>query len=189
MVPDDHFTAALYESYGLVIEPGILDLGLIPGALRSLAIQAIGREDIVGFLGYASNELSIQIVVANAEQLRDRGLLERAIVTALIATRTANFRDYPRIRELLRFADRERLLAGGDVRPPSRGPFTLYRGVGGKGPARRVRGYSWTSKRETAEPANPKDTGARDLSPVSFRSGSTPRLQGTHLFLLPSSQL
>jgi hypothetical protein len=47
---------------------------------------------------------------------------------------------------MFRVADRARLRAAGDPLPEP--PFTLYRGVAGRGPARRVRGFSWTASRE-----------------------------------------
>jgi hypothetical protein len=46
-------------------------------------------------------------------------------------------------------ADRTKLRAAGDPLPGA-GPFTVYRGVAGRGPARRVRGLSWTDDVEKA---------------------------------------
>ena len=47
-------------------------------------------------------------------------------------------------------ADSERLRACGDPLP-GHGPFTIFRGVAGRGSARRVRGLSWTGSQERAE--------------------------------------
>jgi hypothetical protein len=46
-------------------------------------------------------------------------------------------------------ADKDRLRAAGDPLPGP-GPFTLYRGVAGRGSKRRVRGMSWTGSIERA---------------------------------------
>ena len=53
------------------------------------------------------------------------------------------------LRGLLADADPHRLRAAGDPLPGP-GPFTLYRGVHGRGPARKVRGLHWTSSPSTA---------------------------------------
>ena len=46
-------------------------------------------------------------------------------------------------------ADHEKLIQAGDP-VPDQETFTVYRGVGGNGRARRVNGYSWTSSFDTA---------------------------------------
>ena len=53
------------------------------------------------------------------------------------------------LRKLFDRADRDRLRAAGDP-IPGVGPFTIYRGVGGRGRARHVRGLSWPASRERA---------------------------------------
>ena len=77
-------------------------------------------------------------------------MYEQAVLIALTTTRTNN-RRFPlrELRQLILEADRERLLAAGDPLPGA-GPFMLYRGVAGRGPARRVRGVSWTASKEQA---------------------------------------
>ena len=52
------------------------------------------------------------------------------------------------MRCLFRVADRARLRALAP--PPGPGPFTLYRGVAGQAPRRRIRGFSWTDDPERA---------------------------------------
>lgn len=126
------------------------DLHLFPEGLRQMAADELEAGDVCGFLCRASNELSVPIVRLNVVPLRDRGLLERAIVDAVVASRLNNRHYYGMIDSLVACADRERLLAAGDPLPGP-GPFQLYRGVGGRGPARRIRGYSWTSDRRVAE--------------------------------------
>jgi hypothetical protein len=127
-----------------------LDLSLFPENLKQMAVTSLLERDVLGFLCRATNELSIDIVSLNAEPLRDLGLLEVAIAEALIATRLNNRRHYRQVQTLIRSADRTRLLNAGDPLPGT-GPWTVYRGVGGKTIARRIRGYSWTTDLAVAE--------------------------------------
>lgn len=128
-----------------------MDLSLFPENLRDMAAKELAAGDVLGFLSRASNELSIKIVFENIRALKSRGLLERAIRCAVTATRTNNRLDeHPMLKVLLASADRTRLLEAGDPLPHA-GPWRLYRGVGGKGGARRVRGYSWTMDRNVAD--------------------------------------
>jgi hypothetical protein len=53
------------------------------------------------------------------------------------------------LRCMFALADKSRLRALGDALPGP-GPFTIYRGVAGKGASRRVHGISWTASQETA---------------------------------------
>jgi len=73
-----------------------------------------------------------------------RGRYESALIYALTAPRT-NLAHVPRsvLALLIENADRAALRAAGDPLPHP-GPFTVYRGVAGRGGARRVRGLSWT---------------------------------------------
>lgn len=54
------------------------------------------------------------------------------------------------LKALFHAADRARLLAVGHPLPAS-DSYTLYRGVAGRGAARRITGLSWTRSRERAE--------------------------------------
>lgn len=75
---------------------------------------------------------------------------EKSLLIALTSTRVNNFHVQKHMLERLFYvADREKLMGAGDPMPGP-GPFTLYRGVSGRGPARRKRGHSWTSDREKA---------------------------------------
>lgn len=128
-----------------------MDLWLDPISpeLRQDAVEAFERGEL--FLGLASNMESLALVYMNAMALLDRGMYERALLDAFIAARTNNHH-FPvdMLRDLFSWADRGRLLAAGDPLPEG-DSFTLYRGVAGRGPARRVRGMSWTADRDRAQ--------------------------------------
>jgi hypothetical protein len=122
----------------------------IPVGLREAAVAALDREDVVGFLTKASNDAGLSLVAKNVGELTERRLYEPALLHAWVGTRTNHIRCPMRvIRGLFEAADRERLRASGDPMP-GEGPFTVYRGVAGRGPARRVRGISWTASLERA---------------------------------------
>jgi hypothetical protein len=97
---------------------------------------------------YEVDHLSLDLVRDNATLLQRRGLYERALLRAFIDTNHATF-SLSDLRQLFETADRARLRAAGDPLPGS-GPFTLYRGVAGQEPHRRVRGLSWTSTLDQA---------------------------------------
>ena len=117
----------------------------IPVALRDMAVECLNRGDVDGFLFKASNEYSLELVFCNTPLLWKLGLYETALLAAFDDTRTNN--SCYRLRELrglFEQADPARLRALGDPLP-SPGPFTLYRGVAGRGSRRMVAGLSWTS--------------------------------------------
>lgn len=126
-------------------------LNPIPLGLREKACQKLETADISGFLLAASNEHGLHLVFHNQHLLAERGLYEKALLDAYIGTRTNN-RNWGAayLESLFAFANRDRMLAAGDPLP-GRGPFTLYRGVAGRGRTRRVRGYSWTASIEDAQ--------------------------------------
>ena len=73
-----------------------------------------------------------------------------ASMEALTGTRTNHHRwSLGILMLLLERADRDRLRPAG-APLPGPGPFTLYRGVHGRGAARKVRGLRWTSSPSTA---------------------------------------
>jgi hypothetical protein len=51
---------------------------------------------------------------------------------------------------MLNIADRKKLQSMGDPLPENKDTYTLYRGIAGKGAARRKYGHSWTGTLETA---------------------------------------
>lgn len=122
----------------------------IPVDLRDVAMADLDAGDVELFLFRANNEASLSLVYRNQAALRARGLYERALLNAFVATRTNN-RRWPldTLASLFVVADVERLRAAGDPLPGP-GPFTVYRGVAGRGRARRVRGISWTLSLEKA---------------------------------------
>ncbi len=133
-----------YENETLLLEP-------IRPKFRYKAIAALEEGNSTGFLIGASNEDSLSLVYKNIFLLRDRGLYEKTLLDAFIATRTNNHGcRLDTLRLLFDIADRDRLLAAGDPLPGP-GPFTIFRGVAGKGRARRVRGLSWTGSLEKAQ--------------------------------------
>ncbi len=124
-----------------------LDLSLTSPGLRGAAAEAFEKGDAGGFLIKAErgNTAWLWIVWFNIVPLKARGIYEKALLIAFSGTRTNN-RRWPldELRFLFEQADRARLRAAGDPLPGP-GPFTLYRGVAGRGSARRVRGFSWTA--------------------------------------------
>ena len=122
----------------------------IPATLRQMAVESLEAGDWLGFLCTASSEDGLTLVALNLEPLSTRGIYEPALLHALTATRT-NHHHWPMsaLRSLLVKADRDRLRSAG-ARLPGPGPFTLYRGVAGRGTQRRVRGLSWTASFDRA---------------------------------------
>jgi hypothetical protein len=92
----------------------------------------------------------LEFVVENLAVLREAGMFERAFLAAFTGTRTNNLHwRLDELASLFRCCDRDRLRAAGDPLPGP-GPFTLYRGVAGRGARRRLRGFSWTDDVEQA---------------------------------------
>lgn len=124
----------------------------VPPALAEQADGCLGDGDPGGWLGCEDSTKSLRLVWEHSRPLKLLGLYERALLTAFEATRTNNH-GWPaqNLRRLFEDADRRRLRKEGDPLPGP-GPFQLYRGVGGRGPARRIStGISWTGTRELAE--------------------------------------
>lgn len=123
----------------------------IPPVLRDMAISDFAARDAGGFLSKASNEHGLDLVMRNMAALKEQAMYEHALLIAFIGTRTNN-KMWPLdwLRYLFELADRSRLLAAGDPLPEG-DYFTIYRGVAGRGPARRVKGLSWTADKDRAE--------------------------------------
>jgi hypothetical protein len=132
------------------ITAAMLFLDPIPVSLRPLAVQALHDRVAWKFFSYASNEMSLLLLVKNQWVFQSLSIYEQALLEAYIGTRTNNSRYQPHVlRNLFAWADRARLRAAGDPLPGV-GPYTLYRGVAGRGAARRLRGFSWTASYERA---------------------------------------
>jgi len=122
----------------------------IPEHLHDEVLTALVAKDAYGFLCHAPSQAALWLIDENLDLLRHLGIYEEALVYAFTATRTTN-RSYPFAwqRSLFKMADRQKLRDAGDPLPAP-GPYTLYRGVGGRGAARCIRGLSWTGSLERA---------------------------------------
>ncbi|RJR43987.1 MAG: hypothetical protein C4576_13785 [Desulfobacteraceae bacterium] len=108
-----------------------------------------GRE-IEEILFLLQNTYCLAFVFDNMFILKEAGLYERALLCAWTGTRT-NYANWSLgvLDYLFQFADPEMLRTAGDPIPDA-STFTLYRGVSGRGPARRVNGISWTESPNVA---------------------------------------
>lgn len=122
---------------------------------REQALSALAQGEVGGWLMCESNEKSLRMVLNGCAELMALGLYEKALLEAWIMTRTNRSKwSLGLLRTMFEVADADRMRAASDPLPGP-GPFTIYRGVAGRGPARRVRGLSWTgSQREAAWFAN-----------------------------------
>jgi len=91
-------------------------------------------------------------IVDNYEPLRERGIFEAALYEAFQATNINNSNiQRGVISAMLNLADREKLLSMGDPLPEDKEVYTLFRGIAGKGAARRKYGHSWTGNFDKAK--------------------------------------
>jgi hypothetical protein len=97
---------------------------------------------------YEIDYLSLDLIEANEATLKAHRGYERALVQAFVHTNHAHW-SLTALRVLFHRADRARLRERGDPLP-GRGPFTIFRGVAGCEPERRVRGLSWTGSMDIA---------------------------------------
>jgi hypothetical protein len=109
------------------------------------------NDDPIGCLVAISNMEYLRFLFEHMEPLKEKGFYEEVLLTALIAP-SINLSGVPLyfLKSFLEWADKEKLRGYGDPLPGN-GPFTLYRGVAGKGAARRKRGISWTASLEKAK--------------------------------------
>jgi hypothetical protein len=134
-----------------------LDLQLVPEVLHAEARDCFERGDADGFY-YAivreacggSPDNAIAIVRVNIDPLIGRGIYERVLLFAFTGA-SSNNRNEPleTLAELFRRADRQKFREAGDPFP-GEGPFTIYRGIAGTGPAERVDGFSWSGSLDFA---------------------------------------
>ena len=131
-------------------DPDDLWLDPVQPAARRRAREAFDAGDAAQFLVCADNMAGLDLVSVNRDRLVSKGIFENALVLALTRCRINNHHlPVAELDGLISHADPNRLRAAG-APLPGPGPFTLYRGVAGRGAARRVRGYSWTSSLEKA---------------------------------------
>lgn len=126
--------------------PGLLDRNF--ATFGGMVCDGFEARDAGAMLGAISNEAGTRLIFHNIFPLRAVGLFEACVVRAWEMIATNNHRET--IFDLFfKFGDREKLRRCGDLIEGS-GPFTLYRGVAGRGPARKVRGYAWTANLDSA---------------------------------------
>lgn len=118
------------------------ELCRIPEHLHESAMRCIAEGDVEGFLFLTCSPGRMGFFIDNEVPLWEMGLYEKGLLFAFTSV-TMDNRHFPlhQIRRLFRMADRERLLAAGDPLP-GKGPFTIYRGVSGRGSKRWIRGMS-----------------------------------------------
>lgn len=94
--------------------------------------------------------LDLMGVLERIDDLLEQGVYEAALLWAYCRT-PVNYHNWhdSAVKVLFRCADRKRLRAAGDPIPTGK-MITLYRGVAGRGRARRVRGISWTASLKSA---------------------------------------
>jgi hypothetical protein len=115
-----------------------------------LALSAWGRRDLDGVFSCMQGDTKLCFVCDNILPLKLNGLYEESLLHAYTRCRT-NFASWPTsvLRWMFGLANRRQLAGAGDMWPGP-GPYTVYRGVAGRGRKRRVRGFSWTTSFEKA---------------------------------------
>ena len=126
------------------------NLDATPSVLRPQALEAWARGDIFAVLGTMSSDRYWTFMADNLRPLVAKGLLEEAFVHAYTGVRVNLWPYYSVISEVVSRVNRNKLRCLGDPFPPG-APWTVYRGVAGRGTTRRVRGYSWTIDRDLAQ--------------------------------------
>lgn len=118
--------------------------------LREMAEADFVAGDAGAMLGKSSNDFGLRIVLDNLWQLKARGIYEAGLIPAYSGCRL-NWAGWSleALGALFQFGDRAKLLEAGDPLPDG-DTFTLYRGVYGLEPYRKMRGMSWTSSYRTA---------------------------------------
>jgi hypothetical protein len=131
------------------IELNLRTLDQHPAFFES-ARKAWEKRDVERIMCYMPNTRCLAFVADNILPLTRAGKYEEALVSAYKGTR-GNFSNWSLdfLMWLFELADCEKLRSVGSPIPPGES-FTLYRGVSGKGRARRVNGLSWTESPSTA---------------------------------------
>ncbi len=114
-------------------------LEFVQPSLREEAASALVEGDVRAWLECGNPEKSgLAMVGVGGSDLRALGLYEEALLEAWLYP-PVNHGKFPcdLFKVLFEAADADRMRAAGDPLPGP-GPFTIYRGVAGRGPARRV---------------------------------------------------
>lgn len=109
------------------------------------------KGDVGGVLSSMDSHMYFDFIFDNIIAIRCCGLIKEFVSYAYVGTKN-NLSSYPLnlFRHLFSFCNKDALRKLND--PFEVKPFyDLYRGVSGKGRARRLRGYSWTSSLDTAK--------------------------------------
>ena len=127
-----------------------LNLQTVDFGLERQALKAWNKGNVSGVLICMSNTSCLAFVFDNMQVLKEKEKYEEALLDAYVGTRTNwHFWSLDVLEMMFTVADSEKLAQAGDP-IPDRQLFTLYRGVGGNGKARRVTGFSWTSSLDKA---------------------------------------
>jgi hypothetical protein len=118
--------------------------------LQPLLEERWKKNDVLGCLSLYDNMHHIDFILNNINSLIKNQLYEEVLIKALTTPRL-NLKHIPLtfIHGLLDCADKQKMRLHGDALQ-SNGPFVLYRGVAGRGEARREKGISWTASLEKA---------------------------------------
>jgi hypothetical protein len=101
---------------------------------------------------HLDSDICFAFVVDNYKPLQDMEIFEEAFFETFIKAKTNNSNiPWSVISDLLKMADREKLMSKGDPLPEKKDTYTLYRGIAGKGAARRKYGQSWTGTFDKAK--------------------------------------
>ena len=117
---------------------------------RQAVKKLCDKGNLLGIMLWLPSWDCLRFVFQNFEVLKEIGDYEEALIDAYQGTKF-NFHHWPlsTFRFLFEIADPKKLRKLGDP-IPDKDFFTLYRGVAGKGRARRVNGISWTASSNIA---------------------------------------
>jgi hypothetical protein len=121
-----------------------------PDPILKDAEAAAERGDVDELLMLLDNTRELSFVWDNIFWLKALGQYERTLLSAYVDTRLNNSHiQLSLLKFMFKLVDRDALLAAGDPLPGSE-PFTVFRGVAGRGARRRKRGISWTADKDKA---------------------------------------
>jgi len=126
-----------------------LDLSLVYSNFHRQAVRYFDEGDAEGLLAPMVSAARLTFVFNNRYALRGRGIYAKALLFAMTSMNTSHWERRTIDHLLNDIVDRDELRKAGDELPGS-GPFTVYRGVSGRGRNRRVRGLSWTDSLDIA---------------------------------------